>query len=516
MLPAARRGGVSLRAGRQFRPADLRSPPTPTIPTGSSSPSAKGRVDRSRPRREPRQLADLTACVSLLRSRARPALDRASRPTSTAAGRFYAAYTGHGRRRRRRGRRPRRLLPARPAGRRADPRADPQRRPLPRTPTTTAASSSSAPTATSTSRLGDGGGAGDPLGNGQDTESAARQDPPHRPAPRRRCRPTRSRPATRSSAAPGRDEIWAYGLRNPWRFSFDRADRRPADRRRRPGRPRGGRLRAQPGARASVGGAGANYGWNCREGFIAYPSPGARPAPTAAASPTRSSTTRTTIPSGGAAFGCSIIGGYVVRDPSLGDLYGRYVYTDYCVGEIRSLALPGAAGGRGQRRPLRGPDGRRSRPRSAKTPAGGSTSPPTKRPVYRLGRASAPLACSAAPPTGRPAESRWRRPVRDLASSAIAPGARPAPARAAERAPRLQDRRRGSIPAPGRRRGPPVQLNRGGKRLAAASALDRRCRGSPSTFASPSRRDLQGAVDRLATDAARDGSRRRALAPAPA
>jgi hypothetical protein len=45
------------------------------------------------------------------------------------------------------------------------------------------------------------------------------------------------------------------------------------------------------------------------------------------------------------AHGCSIIGGYVVRDPGLGDLHGRYVYTDYCSEEIRSLLLPSAAGG---------------------------------------------------------------------------------------------------------------------------------------------------------------------------
>ena len=44
-------------------------------------------------------------------------------------------------------------------------------------------------------------------------------------------------------------------------------------------------------------------------------------------------------PVGGGAYGCAIIGGYVVRDPSLGALYGRYVYGDLCTGEIRSLDL---------------------------------------------------------------------------------------------------------------------------------------------------------------------------------
>ena len=92
-----------------------------------------------------------------------------------------------------------------------------------------------------------------------------------------------------------------------------------------------------------VGGAGANYGWNCREGFSVYSSP-------AAACSTASGFTEPVFdyphsdPGGGAAFGCSIIGGYVVRDASLGDLEGRYLYTDYCSEEVRSLVLPRGGG----------------------------------------------------------------------------------------------------------------------------------------------------------------------------
>ncbi|HEX4305404.1 MAG TPA: PQQ-dependent sugar dehydrogenase [Solirubrobacterales bacterium] len=185
--------------------------------------------------------------------------------------------------------------------------------------------------------LGDGGGSGDPFENGQDTEELLgkilRIDPHPGQAP------AYSIPAGNPFVGTaGRDEIWAYGLRNPWRFSFDRAtgDLAIAD----VGQSAREEIDiATSPAAGVVGGAGANYGWNCREGFIAYTNPAATCA-------TASDFTEPvfdyphTDPGGGAAFGCSIIGGYVVRDPSLGDLYGRYLYTDYCSEEIRSLVLP--------------------------------------------------------------------------------------------------------------------------------------------------------------------------------
>ncbi len=185
--------------------------------------------------------------------------------------------------------------------------------------------------------LGDGGGTGDPLENGQDTEELLGKILRIDPHPGQV--PAYSIPAGNPFAGTaGRDEIWAYGLRNPWRFSFDRATgdmvigdvgqgaREEID------------IATSPAA-GVVGGAGANYGWNCREGFIAYTNP-------AAVCATASGFTDPVFdyphsdPGGGAAFGCSIIGGYVVRDPSLGDLYGRYLYTDFCSEEIRSLVLP--------------------------------------------------------------------------------------------------------------------------------------------------------------------------------
>ena len=99
--------------------------------------------------------------------------------------------------------------------------------------------------------LGDGGGAGD-QGSGPRLRRqrsvaghAARQDPAHRPDARAReayTIPPDNPFVEHRGRAP---EIWAYGLRNPWRFSWDKDDRRPLDRRRRPGRVGRGRPRDQ-------------------------------------------------------------------------------------------------------------------------------------------------------------------------------------------------------------------------------------------------------------------------------
>jgi hypothetical protein len=189
--------------------------------------------------------------------------------------------------------------------------------------------------------LGDGGGTGDPFENGQDTKELLgkilRIDPHPGQAP------AYSIPAGNPFAGTaGRAEIWAYGLRNPWRFSFDRAtgDMAIAD----VGQDAREEIDvATSPAAGVVGGAGANYGWNCREGTIAY----SNPAP---ACSTASGFTEPvfdyphTDPGNGGPFGCSIIGGYVVRDPSVADLYGRYLYTDFCSEEIRSLVLPRGGG----------------------------------------------------------------------------------------------------------------------------------------------------------------------------
>ncbi len=186
---------------------------------------------------------------------------------------------------------------------------------------------------------GDGGGGGDPFETGQDRDALLGKILRIDPHPG--STPAYTIPAGNpfAGATLGADEIWAYGLRNPWRFSFDSltGDLAIAD------VGQGAReevdLAPSPSA-GTVGGAGVDYGWSCREGFLAYSSPAANcegaggftepvfDYPHSGAAP-------------GAAHGCAITGGYVVRDPSLTDLYGRYVYADYCAGEIRSLVLPG-------------------------------------------------------------------------------------------------------------------------------------------------------------------------------
>jgi hypothetical protein len=189
--------------------------------------------------------------------------------------------------------------------------------------------------------VGDGGGTGVPLESGQDLETLLGKLLRIEPRPGDEP-PYAIPPDNPFVGLPGRDEIWAYGLRNPWRFSFDRlsGDTIVAD--------VGQGLReevdfAPSPAPGTVGGGGANYGWNCREGSIAYP---AAPMSCLGADgfvdpvfdyPHDD-------PGGDQAHGCAIIGGYVVHDANLGSLDGRYVYSDSCSGEIRSLTLPGSAG----------------------------------------------------------------------------------------------------------------------------------------------------------------------------
>ncbi|MCB0868163.1 MAG: PQQ-dependent sugar dehydrogenase [Solirubrobacterales bacterium] len=166
---------------------------------------------------------------------------------------------------------------------------------------------------------GDGGGGGDTDGNAQNLDSLLgkliRIDP----------RASAGRPYSVPASNPfvgrdGRDEIFSYGLRNPYRWSFDTTSA------------------SQP--RIAIGDVGqdefeeinylnlsrargADFGWNNREGFRPYEGGGnnsLRPSLVLPHPPN-----------------CSVIGGLVVRDRTLPTLRGRYIFSDFCGGKILSF-----------------------------------------------------------------------------------------------------------------------------------------------------------------------------------
>jgi glucose/arabinose dehydrogenase len=138
------------------------------------------------------------------------------------------------------------------------------------------------------------------------------------------------------ATAGAKPEIWAYGLRNPWRLSFDRqtGDLVIGD---------VGQARADEidfTRRVDGGGRGANFGWNCFEGLQAY---AGAPAGCGSSSPTPHvpPVLEKVLPAEAIGGWChySITGGYVVRDAAVPSLNGRYLYGDFCSGELRSVAL---------------------------------------------------------------------------------------------------------------------------------------------------------------------------------
>jgi len=138
--------------------------------------------------------------------------------------------------------------------------------------------------------------------------------------------------------APGEDEIWSFGLRNPWRFSFDRLTGALTlgD----VGQGSWEEINFEPPALG--GGRGDNFGWNCREGRHDFNTDPPCDAPGPLTEPVFE------YANDGAT--CAITGGYVVRDPGLEELFGRYLYADFCAGELRSLVpgVPLASGDRSE------------------------------------------------------------------------------------------------------------------------------------------------------------------------
>lgn len=191
---------------------------------------------------------------------------------------------------------------------------------------------------------GDGGGNNDPFHNAQNLQTPLGKILRIRPNPD--ATPAYTVPAdnpfvtTPGAYAP----IWSYGLRNPFRFSFDSltGDMTIGD----VGQGQREEIDFAPSpSPGAAGGRGADYGWSCREGTI----PGAVPEPGCDTPPADGFVEPvfdySHDPAPGGTAPCAVIGGYVVRDRSLGDLYGRYLYGDLCTGELRSLDLEDAAAG---------------------------------------------------------------------------------------------------------------------------------------------------------------------------
>ncbi|MCL6289871.1 MULTISPECIES: sorbosone dehydrogenase family protein [unclassified Streptomyces] len=168
--------------------------------------------------------------------------------------------------------------------------------------------------------FGDGGSGGDPHGNGQKLDTLLGK--------LLRIDPSGGEPYAIPADNPfvadanAKDEIWSYGLRNPWRFSFDAGtgdlligdvgqsdweeiDWAPAD---------------SPG--------GENYGWSSMEGTHPFRG-GTEPANHV---PPVHEYDRTGL-------GCSVTGGFVYRGEALPDLQGSYVFSDYCDGTLRTLQM---------------------------------------------------------------------------------------------------------------------------------------------------------------------------------
>jgi glucose/arabinose dehydrogenase len=174
--------------------------------------------------------------------------------------------------------------------------------------------------------LGDGGAAGDPHDNGQNTDSLLGKilridvdggDPYAIP------------PDNPFANGGGASEVWAYGLRNPWRITFDRQTNEVyiAD----VGQNQWEEINHLP---ANASGE-LNFGWNIFEGSHPY-SGGDPPAGVTLIAPVAEYSH--------AEGGCSVTGGVVVRDVNLPAWQGVYLYGDYCTGNVWGLLSDGQGG----------------------------------------------------------------------------------------------------------------------------------------------------------------------------
>lgn len=177
--------------------------------------------------------------------------------------------------------------------------------------------------------LGDGGAAGDPQGHGQDVSTLLgailRLDVAGATAERPYGIPADNPFA--GAAGLGRGEIWAYGLRNPWRFSFDRET----------GRLWAGDVGQDRYEEVDVIVRGGNYGWNRLEGSHCF-----APRVGCGREGMVAPVWEYALEDGA----CSVIGGYVYRGLAMPGLAGVYLFADFCSGRVYGLPADGGAGAR--------------------------------------------------------------------------------------------------------------------------------------------------------------------------
>lgn len=169
--------------------------------------------------------------------------------------------------------------------------------------------------------VGDGGSGGDPMENGQnphtllgtilriDVSPASVGEPYAIP---------QDNPF--ADGVNGRPEVWAYGLRNPWRFSFDPET----------GDLWVGDVGQNRREEVDIVTRGGNYGWNIVEGNRCFGNPNCDP--TGLEPP---------VIDYDHSLGCSVTGGYVYRGSAIPELTGAYVYADFCSGRIWALRYEG-------------------------------------------------------------------------------------------------------------------------------------------------------------------------------
>jgi len=177
--------------------------------------------------------------------------------------------------------------------------------------------------------MGDGGSGNDPQGNGQDLTdllgSLLRIDV----SPQGDYTVPDDNPFISQPAA--RPELWDVGLRNPWRFSFDRetGDLYIAD----VGQNAREEINVAPAAQGR--GKGLNYGWNIMEGTLC--TPGVNP------DCSKTGLTLPVLDYDHSSGNCSVTGGYVYRGSAIPEIRGTYFYADYCAGWVKSFVYRNGA-----------------------------------------------------------------------------------------------------------------------------------------------------------------------------